>query len=1268
LPTTSNNGITGSWTPALNNTATTIYTFSPAAGQCATTALLTITVNPNVTPAFTAVAPICSGGVLSALPTTSNNGITGSWTPALNNTATTIYTFSPGSSGGVCVTTATLEIIINPLPTANSAILLEVCDPNSDGFSVFNLQNANDQISGGSILPGVIITYHETLTDAQNGTNALASPYTNIVAYSQIIYVNVSNVLTGCASYVTLQLIVHDTPIATEIEPLEACDDNADGVASFDLTTATAGILGGLDPMLHTVSYYVQQADAQSGTNPISNVLGYVNATPNAQIIWVRVEHNTTDCFDIVPLQLVVNPLPVVPFPVLSYNLCDYNNPGDELEQFDLSTKIPQIIGTQTGLLVTFHVSAADALAGISPLPSLHVNTSNAQTLHIRVENETTHCFVTTTMDLRVEPLPSPVQPLLPLAECDADGNGFTAFDLDALIPEILNGAPNTAITFHETLQNANDGNNVLVSPYTSINPFVQFVYVRAENTLTGCYSVIMIELNANPSPVIPVTTVLQDLTICDADNNNQNGFATFDLTVQRPIVLAAQSGPAGNYNVRFYTSLANGQAGIAPIIGESNFMNTVNPQTIWVRVNNTVTGCYSIGTFKLIVGMPLALIAPAPLSLCDDGPTSVMPTRAFDLTVKDNEITQNLSGYTVVYFPSYANAIAGVNAIVNPTAYINISNAQTLGVMVTSATGCRNYTTLTIRVLPLPNPKTDPIQLVKCDDLILLSGVLGTELFDLTVNENYISNNNSSLTFEYYLTQTDADAQINSITTPTAYEVGTTIIWIRVMNTQMNFTGSNCYILVQQSIKVNLLPVVINQIYTLCDTTVPATNVATFTLSDMNDDLLGTTQNVSDFTVTYHLTSSDAQAGVNVLPNSYQNVVNAQDVYVRIVNNLTGCVSFTGVLTLKVAAGALITVPTTVLAECDMDFANANGIFTFDLTQLNLEVLNGQVSSSFSVAYFATQLDAVAGLNPIANPNAYETATGFVWVVVTNEVTQCRSDVILVPITVEPLAEPIITSSTGSSTICVEWGTNVLLSGLTLHSGVVNPNNYTYQWFLNGTLLTGLGATNAVYVINTVAPGLYTVIATSTSTLGCSSLPSVLASFIVIQSGPAMAVNSGYTVSNAFADNQIVVVTVQGYGLYHYQLDNGAIVDNGGVFENVSPGTHVVYVYDVRGNAGCDLLQINNIQTISYPHYFTPNGDGIHDTWNIVGLENKPGTKIYIFDRYGKLVKQISPESLGWDGTYNGQLLPSTDYWFTVDYLEDGTNKVFRSHFSIKR
>jgi gliding motility-associated-like protein len=114
LPTTSNNGITGNWSPALNNTATTTYAFTPTVGQCASIATLTITVIQTIIPTFDTVAAICSGGTLNPLPTISNNGITGSWSPALDNMATTTYTFTPAA--GQCASPTTLTITVNNSP------------------------------------------------------------------------------------------------------------------------------------------------------------------------------------------------------------------------------------------------------------------------------------------------------------------------------------------------------------------------------------------------------------------------------------------------------------------------------------------------------------------------------------------------------------------------------------------------------------------------------------------------------------------------------------------------------------------------------------------------------------------------------------------------------------------------------------------------------------------------------------------------------------------------------------------------------------------------------------------------------------------------------------------------------------------------------------------------------------------------------------------------------------------------------------------------
>ncbi|MFD0963113.1 T9SS type B sorting domain-containing protein, partial [Pseudofulvibacter geojedonensis] len=82
----------------------------------------------------------------------------------------------------------------------------------------------------------------------------------------------------------------------------------------------------------------------------------------------------------------------------------------------------------------------------------------------------------------------------------------------------------------------------------------------------------------------------------------------------------------------------------------------------------------------------------------------------------------------------------------------------------------------------------------------------------------------------------------------------------------------------------------------------------------------------------------------------------------------------------------------------------------------------------------------------------------------------------------------------------------------------------------------------------------------------------------------------------------------------------------------------------------------------------FSPNSDGANDTWMIHGIDGIPISQIYIFDRFGKLLKQLDPDGAGWDGTYNGSPMPSTDYWFKIIYIENNQQKEFKANFSLKR
>ncbi|WMW77816.1 gliding motility-associated C-terminal domain-containing protein [Flavobacterium sp. 20NA77.7] len=203
LPTTSTNNIVGSWSPALNNTATTTYTFTPNTGQCAITTTMTITVNPNITPTFTPVSAICSGDVLSALPTTSTNSITGTWSPAPNNTATTTYTFTP--TAGQCATSTTMTITVNPFVQPVFTPIADLC------------------------VGAVPIVLSSTST---NGVTGVWSPSTVDTASAGTTVYNFTPNGTGCYLPTSLTVSVHQCQIQRGISP------NGDGLNDYLELTA----------------------------------------------------------------------------------------------------------------------------------------------------------------------------------------------------------------------------------------------------------------------------------------------------------------------------------------------------------------------------------------------------------------------------------------------------------------------------------------------------------------------------------------------------------------------------------------------------------------------------------------------------------------------------------------------------------------------------------------------------------------------------------------------------------------------------------------------------------------------------------------------------------------------------------------------------------------------------------------------------------------------------------------------------------------------
>uniref|UniRef100_UPI00404ACBB5 T9SS type B sorting domain-containing protein n=1 Tax=Flavobacterium sp. TaxID=239 RepID=UPI00404ACBB5 len=221
--------------------------------------------------------------------------------------------------------------------------------------------------------------------------------------------------------------------------------------------------------------------------------------------------------------------------------------------------------------------------------------------------------------------------------------------------------------------------------------------------------------------------------------------------------------------------------------------------------------------------------------------------------------------------------------------------------------------------------------------------------------------------------------------------------------------------------------------------------------------------------------------------------------------------------------------------------------------------------------------------------------------------------------------------------------------STISLCSGEIAP-------ILTNISPNGISGTWSPAVINNLVSGSYTF----TPNLGSCTIPQTI-NVTIIES---QLESFSYSISGAFTDNQSVIISAIPSGNYNYQLDNGALQESN-IFENVSPGIHTISV--IESNT-CGYFLSEEILIINYPNYFTPNNDGINDFWYISGMNIFENWKISIFDRFGKLITQLNPSNIAWNGTFNSNELPSTDYWFLIEYQENGISRTFRSHFSLIR
>ncbi|WOI23890.1 T9SS type B sorting domain-containing protein [Nonlabens ulvanivorans] len=602
--------------------------------------------------------------------------------------------------------------------------------------------------------------------------------------------------------------------------------------------------------------------------------------------------------------------------------------------------------------------------------------------------------------------------------------------------------------------------------------------------------------------------------------------------------------------------------------------------------------------------------------------------TESFDLTATATPQilgAQDATIFNVEYYSSQADADNGANPISLP--YIATTLTQTLFARVSNNNNEDCYDTTSFDIEIFTQPVANAVNnLEVCDD-----DFDGFQTFDLSLQTPVIldSQSTTDFTVSYHASQADADSGNSPLATnytnATAFNEN---IFARVVN----INEASCVDTTSFDLIVNPKPVANDTNAFQCDEDGTLDSRTIFNLSEFDDTI---TSSATGVTVTYHINQNDADNNMSPLDNtSYTNTTPLQTVYARVTDDTTNCYT-TSLVTLSVSASDA---QDTILIGCDDD-GLADGITTFNLSDADSSVLI-TAPSNVTLNYYASLNDALTEQNVL--PITYDNTTPNSQIIFARAESpdgNCFgiSEVELV-VNDLPVIEPI--------ELIDYCGNNP--QPLTIDAGIItgSPSDYTYLW----------STSENTFSIQVTTGGDYTVAVTDTN--GCTSNRTVT----VIISETATIDNID-VIHAGTSSNGTATANVSGLGNYEYRVSLEEPFQDSPIFDDLTPGFYTLYVRDKNG---CGTVQ-QEFSVIGYPRYFTPNNDNYHDYWQLIGTSFmfEPGAQIFIFDRYGKLLKQIAADGVGWDGTYNGNPMPSSDYWFTAT-LMDGTT--FSSHFTLKR
>ena len=441
----------------------------------------------------------------------------------------------------------------------------------------------------------------------------------------------------------------------------------------------------------------------------------------------------------------------------------------------------------------------------------------------------------------------------------------------------------------------------------------------------------------------------------------------------------------------------------------------------------------------------------------------------------------------------------------------------------------------------------------------------------------------------------------------------------------------------IEKTITIYEAPVISENPYKLiqCDTqdANPKDGLSIFNLDLASEPIsLGNTE----YEVFFYHSIAEAENDLNnteSIPPLYQNSIPDEVVYAKVTQPNSSCYKIGTVILHANENNLLLPEP---MHECDLGAGKA--LFQLDLKKESIKTeLN--LPSGVRLHFYSSEQNASLGLNELEEK--YTSASRTLYIRAEND-EGCygtgQFDIIV---------EPTPKINTYEESILCEGPNPTIV----LDSGVKAPaltSDYTYLWS------TGENTAS----ISVSKEGEYTVVVKNnvgcTTTRTCKVTMSYLAKIKDIEVHDLVPTNH-------------IIVNLENPDNYRYMIrfQNGTSTpfQNSVIFENVPGGFHELIVENLNG---CGQV-VKSFSILEAPNFFTPNNDGYNDYWNLKGLNTTfyKNAVIYIFDRYGKFLKQLSPTSPGWDGNYNKSTLPEDDYWFTIK-LEDGREA--KGHFSLKR